>query len=489
MRSSGGLLVCKHSALACFSSRVPLSISRSELMKTRSFLSASLLLLALACSGSGTSGSSGPFSGSSLQGITAVGGSVTTELRADETGNSALSVQGPQAEGSSFSLALANGAAAGSVGVSFRVRASSNVRFSVTSPGVVPVEQGGSCVASGSLACWDVHGLSLAVTTGWQTVTISWAQLQQSGTGVAATFSPDQISSLNWQPEGVGAFNVWIDDVVFLTQIDVPTTSPVVGSGSGGSGAAPATGGTTGGGPTGGNSAATGGTTGGSSTTTEWDNVIITAPADNRLGKYVTQAMFNSAFPRRNAIYKYNKLLAAVDHFPDFASCCSTDGKKREVAAFLAHVQHESDNLEAAEEYSPQSVYCTSSAEHACTAGKSYHGRGALQITHNYNYHFAQLLMAEKGKNIDLLARPEQVSVDDELVWMTALWFWMQGDPSYSTTMQSIFASQGFGATIEKINGELECGGRGPSEVTQRVKYFKEWCARLGVDPGADLRC
>lgn len=60
---------------------------------------------------------------------------------------------------------------------------------------------------------------------------------------------------------------------------------------------------------------------------------------------------------------------------------------KLEVAAFLANVGHESGDLCFINEISPASDYCA--ADHArfpCAPGKSYHGRGGLQLSWNYNY-------------------------------------------------------------------------------------------------------
>src|SRR6202000_3493261 len=53
--------------------------------------------------------------------------------------------------------------------------------------------------------------------------------------------------------------------------------------------------------------------------------------------------------------------------------------------------------------------------------GKSYHGRGPLQISYAYNYGLA-------GEELDLplLAQPELVSRDGTIAFKTALWFWMK---------------------------------------------------------------
>ncbi len=458
-------------------------------MKTNTALSASLLCLALACSGEVTSDDL--FDGSTSSSWSTAGDpTATTEIRNDEQGNAALSASGDSAETASFSFKVPAGAAAGSSGVSFRIRGSAGVRFSATTSAVVPVEDGGTCTATAEYQCWDLFATNLAVDTEWQTVILSWAQLMQSEGGVPATFIADDLTHLNWQVNAVGNFNIWIDDIRFVLSVTNPTIPSNPSAGSGGmtgdgdgdlgtggvvasTGGAMATGGTA---ATGGSAAGTGG---------------MPNESDNRLGKYVPVSMFLSAFNGRNPAYKYSKLLDAVDVFAEFASCCSETEKKREIAAFLAHVQHESDYLNATDEYTPASTYCQQ-GEYTCAPGKSYHGRGALQLTWNYNYQFAQDWFATQGLNYDLVARPEQVSSNEELLWTTALWFWMEGDPSFfNDTMHDRLKTGGFGSTIDKINGGLECGpgASNPGAVTKRIEYYKDWCMRLGVDPGSNLTC
>jgi hypothetical protein len=52
-------------------------------------------------------------------------------------------------------------------------------------------------------------------------------------------------------------------------------------------------------------------------------------------------------------------------------------------------------------------------------------------------------------------------------------------------------ATGGFGGTINKINGAIECGHPdNPSEgVRSRVESYKKITGILGVDPGGKLTC
>jgi hypothetical protein len=49
----------------------------------------------------------------------------------------------------------------------------------------------------------------------------------------------------------------------------------------------------------------------------------------------------------------------------------------------------------------------------------------------------------------------------------------------------------GFGATINAINGGLECGASpsNPDAQTDRINLYQSYCNILGVDPGSNLSC
>lgn len=50
--------------------------------------------------------------------------------------------------------------------------------------------------------------------------------------------------------------------------------------------------------------------------------------------------------------------------------------------------------------------------------------------------------------------------------------------------------SSGFGATIDAINGGLECGqGSTTPQAHARINRYLDICSRLGVDPGENLTC
>jgi len=49
--------------------------------------------------------------------------------------------------------------------------------------------------------------------------------------------------------------------------------------------------------------------------------------------------------------------------------------------------------------------------------------------------------------------------------------------------------SLGFGATVNIINGAVECNGGNPSSVQDRVDHYQTYCGLLGVSPGGNLSC
>jgi len=155
--------------------------------------------------------------------------------------------------------------------------------------------------------------------------------------------------------------------------------------------------------------------------------------------------------------------------------------------------------------------YCTASARYCdqgsntkwfypCATGKSgglfrgcYFGRGAIQISYNYNYGLFRRWLQEQGikhngKLVDVLENPNLIMTkrDPPLAVMASMWFymtpqspkpsmhdivigkWVSPDPSYGGGV--------FGPTSLVINNE--CGGEDPSEPggageSRRIKAFR----------------
>lgn len=120
------------------------------------------------------------------------------------------------------------------------------------------------------------------------------------------------------------------------------------------------------------------------------------------LSSLVSQQLFDSIFIHKddNAcpakdFYTYESFIKAAKRFPKFGGVGSLKTRKREIAAFLAQISHETTGGWATapdgpyswglcykEEINPQSNYCdTNDTEWPCYEGKTYQGRGPIQLS------------------------------------------------------------------------------------------------------------
>ncbi|XP_010524052.1 PREDICTED: endochitinase EP3 [Tarenaya hassleriana] len=176
--------------------------------------------------------------------------------------------------------------------------------------------------------------------------------------------------------------------------------------------------------------------------------------------------------------YSRGAFLEALRLYPRFGRIGSSDDSRREIAAFFAHVTHETGHFCYVEEIDgPSKDYCDeTSTQYPCNPSKGYHGRGPIQLSWNYNYG-----PAGNSLGFDGLNAPETVATDPVLSFKTALWYW-------NNRVQPV-VSQGFGATIRAINGALECDGANTATVQSRVGYYTRYCSQFGVAPGDNLTC
>ena len=100
----------------------------------------------------------------------------------------------------------------------------------------------------------------------------------------------------------------------------------------------------------------------------------------------VSKQTYESMFPNRNGLYSYDSLVKAIEKYPNFCNEGSDVQRKREAAAFLANIAHETTGgwdaapggryawgLHFIEEQKPPNQYCDSSnSTYPCAAGKSY---------------------------------------------------------------------------------------------------------------------
>jgi hypothetical protein len=219
-----------------------------------------------------------------------------------------------------------------------------------------------------------------------------------------------------------------------------------------------------------------------------------TTPTPNTgtgLGSVVSSGTFSTMFPNRIAFYTHDALVSAGNAWSGFVSASDMTIRKREAAAFLANINHESDQLRAVREYNTNNYcnYCDPGQWFGCPAGScNYYGRGPMQLSWNYNYK-----ATGDAIGVDLLNNPDRVATDATVAWKTAVHFWMTNPgPNVRTAHAGITCSDswcGFGQTIRSINGSLECDGRNPGAVESRVSKYRQFCDLLGVSYGNNLYC
>ncbi|KAJ0523242.1 putative chitinase [Helianthus annuus] len=211
------------------------------------------------------------------------------------------------------------------------------------------------------------------------------------------------------------------------------------------------------------------------------------SPTNNvDVGSIVTDAFFNGITEQARGdcqgrgFYTRATFLQAIGYYPEFGRVGSEEDSRREIAAFFAHVTHETGffcHIEEVDGYLQN--YCdTKYPQYPCTPNKGYYGRGPLQLTWNYNYG-----QAGNALKFDGLNNPEIVATDPLISFRAALYYWMNNVHSV------ILSGKGFGATIQAINGVKECNGADSNSVNSRVQYYTRYCSQLSIAPGDNLQC
>lgn len=236
------------------------------------------------------------------------------------------------------------------------------------------------------------------------------------------------------------------------------------------------------------------------------------------LSSLVTRAQYESWFPHHHSLYSYEAFIKAGAAFPLFAGEGDAMVRRRELAAFFAEVAHETTNggpgaqggafawgLYYTEEQGCQDGHCkqysnSGSSAYQAMPGKTYYGRGPIQLSYPYNYGQAG---AELG--LPLLGQPELVSHDGVIAFRTAIWFWMRaedGEPSCHAVMtgrwqpdandRRLGRRPGFGMTINIINGNVECNSRVAAireDRQDRIGYYRYFAGLLTVPVEKDCDC
>ncbi|XP_073394139.1 chitinase-like protein 1 isoform X2 [Physcomitrium patens] len=216
-----------------------------------------------------------------------------------------------------------------------------------------------------------------------------------------------------------------------------------------------------------------------------------------------TEGMFEGMFMHRNGrmahaqgFWSYGGFMTAAKMFQSagFGSVGGDDTQKKELAAFFAHVAHETScgwpgakdspyawGLCYNRELSPTYEYCKGDELlYPCAPGASYHGRGAFPLYWNFNYGATGAALKQ-----DLLNHPEILSYNETVAWQAAIWYWMtpgKTRPSphqvmvgkWVPTKNDTLAKRlpGFGMTINIRASESECGHGDDLQMHDRIGHY-----------------
>ncbi|MDA9556500.1 hypothetical protein N9R79_03220 [Vibrio sp.] len=244
-----------------------------------------------------------------------------------------------------------------------------------------------------------------------------------------------------------------------------------------------------------------------------------------RVESIINEQDWDFLFPERAPEYTYLNFLKAIGKYPAFCGDY-TDGRNAEaicrksLATMFAHFAQETgghNSYSAIPEWRQALVYlreigwteeasggygvCSTSiwqgqaypcGTNADGTYKSYFGRGAKQLSYNYNYGpFSQSIYGNVEK---LLDEPELVA-DTWLNLASAVFFYLYPQPPKPSMLHVIDGTwqpneqdraagliPGFGVTTQIINGGIECGGSAEHKQSQnRIDYYKEFANHLNV--------
>jgi chitodextrinase len=246
-----------------------------------------------------------------------------------------------------------------------------------------------------------------------------------------------------------------------------------------------------------------------------------------RVEELVTAEKWNTFFPHRDPAYTYENFLKAVGKFPvlcaDSENGQDADGIcKKTLATMFAHFVQETGehanqsdvaqwqqglhwvremglNETSYDKYTGATCDPTTWQGKAWPCAKdkqgnalSYFGRGAKQLSYNFNYGaFSQAMFGDVNV---LLKEPHRVA-DTWLNLASAIFFYVQPQPP-KPSMQAVMDGSwqpnaadkanglvpGFGVTTQIINGGVECGGSVEVQQSQnRIQYYKEFAKQFGV--------
>ena len=255
-------------------------------------------------------------------------------------------------------------------------------------------------------------------------------------------------------------------------------------------------------------------------------------PNVQRFARILSKTEWDFLTPMKKDDYTYEGLVKAVKKFPKFCNESGLASKdlsaddlethldemcKREISSIFAHFAQETGYHDAGntipewrqsfyyvrEIGCPGSGKCSNYTAHnhqfyPPVSGQTYYGRGAKQLSWNYNY--GQYSKAILGNKHYLLVRPDRVASDPWLNIGAAMWFYMTPQapkPSMHDVMVGKWlpdqndlsknTRKGFGTTTFIINGAQECGWGYESYASERRgSYFEALLGHFGMEKWPD---
>ncbi|CAD27103.1 ENDOCHITINASE [Encephalitozoon cuniculi GB-M1] len=149
-----------------------------------------------------------------------------------------------------------------------------------------------------------------------------------------------------------------------------------------------------------------------------------------------------------------------------------------EATMFIAQCAHESGGYQYIEEVACAGGTGCAGQYGTGAPGKSYHGRGFIQLSWPDNYKAAGEAL---GLGEELYNNPEKVSEDPNLGADVSIFYWESRVANAPGVKENHF-----GATTKAINGALECTGSNTDKSKKRYEIYMALVEAFGVNNPAD---
>ncbi|AFN83687.1 endochitinase [Encephalitozoon romaleae SJ-2008] len=149
-----------------------------------------------------------------------------------------------------------------------------------------------------------------------------------------------------------------------------------------------------------------------------------------------------------------------------------------EAAMFIAQCAHESGGYQYIEEIACAGGTGCAGQYGSGAPGKSYHGRGFIQLSWPDNYKAAGEAL---GLGDELYNNPEKVAEDPNLGADVSIYYWESKVANAPGVKENHF-----GATTKAINGALECTGSNVDKSKKRYEIYTALVEAFGISNPAD---